>query len=93
MKVHNTLENDFQEVIYQRCLAIELEKPSIRCAREVEEVEQEINYDNKHAGTRRADFVIPDQLIVELKAFKAVEDVHLTHAKTTLQHTISLKVY
>jgi len=26
MKVHNTLGNGFQEVIYQRCLAIELEK-------------------------------------------------------------------
>lgn len=25
MKVHNTLGNGFQEVIYQRCLAIELE--------------------------------------------------------------------
>jgi GxxExxY protein len=24
MKVHNTLGNGFQEVIYQRCLAIEL---------------------------------------------------------------------
>jgi len=26
IKVHNTLGNGFQEVIYQRCLAIELEK-------------------------------------------------------------------
>lgn len=26
MKVHNTLGNGFQEVVYQRCLAIELEK-------------------------------------------------------------------
>ena len=26
MKVHNTLGNGFQEVIYQRCLAIEMDK-------------------------------------------------------------------
>ena len=26
MKVHNTLGNGFQEVIYQRCLSIELKK-------------------------------------------------------------------
>jgi GxxExxY protein len=26
MKVHNTLGNGFQEVIYQRCLAIELKR-------------------------------------------------------------------
>ena len=30
MKVHNTLGNGFQEVIYQRCLAIELEKQGIQ---------------------------------------------------------------
>lgn len=28
VKVHNTLGNGFQEVIYQRCLAIELDKRS-----------------------------------------------------------------
>ena len=29
MKVHNTLGNGFQEVIYQRCLAIELDRAEI----------------------------------------------------------------
>ena len=29
MKVHKTLGNGFQEVIYQRCLAIELERAGI----------------------------------------------------------------
>jgi len=29
MKVHNTLGNGFQEVIYQRCLAIEMTKAGI----------------------------------------------------------------
>ncbi len=36
MKVHNTLGNGFQEVIYQRCLAIELEKAGISFVREKE---------------------------------------------------------
>ena len=30
MKVHNTLGNGFQEVIYQRCLQIELEKANLK---------------------------------------------------------------
>ncbi len=34
MKVHNTLGNGFQEVIYQRCLAIELSKADIAFERE-----------------------------------------------------------
>ena len=29
MKVHNTLGNGFQEVIYQRCLAIELKRAGL----------------------------------------------------------------
>jgi GxxExxY protein len=29
MKVHNTLGNGFQEVIYQRCLAIEFNKAKV----------------------------------------------------------------
>lgn len=38
MKVHNTLGPGFQEVIYQRCLAIELERASIGYQREQEQV-------------------------------------------------------
>jgi len=37
MKVHNTLGNGFQEVIYQRCLAIEFEKVGLNFGREVEQ--------------------------------------------------------
>ena len=36
MKVHNTLGNGFQEVIYQRCLAIELRKTAFEFVREQE---------------------------------------------------------
>lgn len=34
MKVHNTLGNGFQEVIYQRALAIEFEKNGLDFSRE-----------------------------------------------------------
>ncbi|TDH26767.1 GxxExxY protein [Segetibacter sp. 3557_3] len=78
MKVHNTLGNGFQEVIYQRCLAIELEKAKVAFKREVE---QTIYYDQKNVGTRRADFVVEQKIIVELKALINLEDVHLAQAK------------
>ncbi len=51
MKVHNTLGNGFQEVIYQRCLAIELERAGLGFDREVE---QKIFYEGLEVGTRRA---------------------------------------
>ena len=58
MRVHNTLGNGFQEVIYQRCLAIELEKLSINYEREKE---MPIFYDGFEVGTRRADFIIEEK--------------------------------
>jgi GxxExxY protein len=78
MKVHNTLGNGFQEVIYQRCLAIELEKAGLGFVREQEHV---IYYEGVDVGTRRADFVVEDKVIVELKALINLEDVHLAQAK------------
>lgn len=36
MKVHSTLGNGFQEVIYQRALAIEMEMQGLKFARELE---------------------------------------------------------
>lgn len=78
MKVHNTLGNGFQEVIYQRCLAIELERAGLGFGREIE---QTIFYEGVNVGTRRADFVVEEKVIVEIKALINLEDVHLAQAK------------
>ena len=78
MKVHNTLGNGFQEVIYQRCLAIELEQAAILFTREQEHT---IYYGGVEVGTRRADFIVEDSVVVELKALINLEDVHLAQAK------------
>jgi GxxExxY protein len=78
MKVHNTLGNGFQEVIYQRCLAIELAKAGVNFVREQEHT---IFYDGIDVGTRRADFIVEDKISVELKAIINLEDVHLAQAK------------
>lgn len=78
MKVHNTLGNGFQEVIYQRCLAIEWRRVGILFAREQEHA---IYHEDIQLGTHRADFVAEDQVIVELKARINLEDVHLAQAK------------
>ena len=81
MEVHKTLGNGFQEVIYQRCLAIELRRAQISFLREVE---QPIYYKDEAVGTRRADFIIEGQLVIELKAVIKLEDVHLAQAKNYL---------
>ncbi len=78
MKVHNTLGNGFQEVIYQRCLAIEMERAGIDFGREVD---QTIFYDGVAVGTRRVDFIVANRVVVEIKALITLEDVHIAQAK------------
>jgi GxxExxY protein len=78
MKVHNKLGPGFQELIYQRCLAIELERAGISFVREQEHV---IVYDGIEVGTRRADFVVENSVIIEIKALLNLEDVHLVQGR------------
>ena len=77
MDVHNVLGNGFQEVIYQRALAIELKGRGISFQREQE---MPLFYKHHEVGTRRADFVVESKVLVELKALVALEDVHLAQA-------------
>ena len=78
MKVHNTLGSGFQEVIYQRCLAIEMDRAGLDFGREVE---QPIYYEGIEVGTRRADFIVDNRIVVELKALTALEDIHIAQVR------------
>ena len=82
MRVHSMLGNGFQEVIYQRCLAIEMAKTNVGFAREVE---MPIFYEGHEVGIRRVDFLVEDKLLVELKAVITLEDVHLAQALNYLE--------
>ncbi|MCX6641111.1 MAG: GxxExxY protein [bacterium] len=73
MRVHATLGNEFQEVIYQRALTIEFEKAGLRFNREPE---IPIFYDNVEIGTRRVDFLIEDKILLELKAITKIEETN-----------------
>ena len=77
MEVHKILGNGFQEVIYQRALAIELSQNDIPYKREQE---MELYYKGEKIGTRRADFLIDDKIIIEIKATTQLDDVHLAQA-------------
>lgn len=74
MKVHATLGNGFQEAIYQRALSIEFKKAGLAFE---QELEMTILYDETAIGKRRVDFLVEGKVMIELKAIKALEDVHL----------------
>ena len=82
MKVHSTLGNGFQEVIYQRALAIEMKKQDLSFQREME---MTIYYDNIEIGTRRVDFFVEENIMVELKAIIKLEEVHLSQTMNYCQ--------
>lgn len=82
MKVHNTLGSGFQEVIYQRALAIEMENQGLGYQREME---MTIYYEGIDIGIRRVDFFVEDLIMVELKAKTKLEDAHLAQAMNYLE--------
>jgi len=82
MKVHSNLGNGFQEVIYQRALAIEMEKQGLGFQREME---MTIFYEGYDIGTRRVDFFVENNIMVELKALIKLEEVHLAQAMNYCQ--------
>lgn len=82
MTVHNTLGNGFQELIYQRALAIEM---SLACITFNREFEMPIFYREKQIGTRRVDFLVEEVISVELKAITQLEDVHFAQAINYLE--------
>lgn len=82
MQVHSTLGNGFQEVIYQRALAIEFNKRGIAFQRELE---MPIFYDDQQIGTRRVDFLVENKVMVELKARTKLEEVHFAQTINYLE--------
>lgn len=82
MTVHSTLGNGFQEVIYQRALALEMKENGLSFEREYE---MPVFYRSRQIGTRRVDFLVERVISVELKALIKLEDVHLAQAINYLE--------
>ncbi|MBK6701342.1 MAG: GxxExxY protein [Saprospiraceae bacterium] len=83
-EVHKFLGNGFQEVIYQRALSFEMMKLQLDFVREIE---QNIYYKELEdpIGTRRADFVVENKVLVELKAQIKLDDIHLAQVLNYLK--------
>jgi GxxExxY protein len=81
-RVHGTLGNGFQEVIYQRALEIEFNMTALD---HIREFEMPVYYMDRQIGTRRVDFLVMNKISVELKAITKLEDVHLAQAINYLE--------
>lgn len=73
MKVHKELWCGFQEVIYQRALSLEFRKIWLEFERERT---MDVMYKWAKIWTRRVDFLVDKDVMVELKAITKIEEVN-----------------
>ena len=82
MQVHNTLGNGFQEVIYQRALAMEMRKQGLSFQKEME---MTIYYDGEPIGVRRVDFFVEEIIMLELKAISILDNIQIAQTMNYLE--------
>ncbi|MCB1229527.1 MAG: GxxExxY protein [Verrucomicrobiae bacterium] len=82
IEVHRQLGPGFLESIYENSPRIELRKRGV-----VAEFQKEVRvfYDGEMVGLHRVDLLVADQLVVELKAIKAHDDVHFAQVRSYLK--------
>jgi len=83
-EVSNTLGCGFLEKVYENALAHELRKAGIQAA---QQHEIPIHYDGVVVGEYTADLLVEDVLLVELKAVKELDDIHLAQCLNYLRAT------
>jgi len=80
--VHRELGPGFLEGIYENALRIELRHAGIPFRFQEE---MPVMYRGEQAGLQRFDLLVADQLVVELKAIKALEDIHFAQVRSYLK--------
>jgi len=82
IEVHKKLGPGFLESIYENALAIEFKKNNIIFKKQYETI---IEYDKCEVGRHRFDFLVENEIIVELKAIKNLEDIHFSIVRSYLK--------
>jgi len=82
--VHRALGPGFLESVYQKAMEVALRhrRMTFDCQKEVR-----IFFEDEEVGLHKLDLVVEGQIIVELKAVKALEDIHFAQVKSYLKAT------
>lgn len=82
--VHKTLGPGFLEAIYENALCVAL---SHRMIAYESQKQVSITFEGEEIGTHRLDLLVGGEIVVELKAVKAFEDIHFAQVKSYLKAT------
>jgi len=80
--VHRALGPGFIESIYENALVAEMKSRGMNVAQQVDIA---VTYEGEEVGKHRLDLLVEDTIVVELKAVKAIEDVHFAVVKSYLR--------
>jgi GxxExxY protein len=84
IEVHKALGPGFLESVYENALALELAARGIGFERQLA---VPIQYRGSEVGFHRLDLFVAGLIVVELKAVKALEDVHFAVVRSYLRAT------
>lgn len=82
--VGNTLGHGFLEKVYENAIAHELVKGGLDVSRQQP---IKVYYDGVDVGDYFADLVVDDEIIIELKAVKNIDSIHLAQCLNYLKAT------
>lgn len=82
--VHRDLRPGFLESIYHSALKTALRHRSLAYQSEKEVT---VFFEGEEAGVHRLDLVVENELVVELKAVRVLEDVHFAQVRSYLRAT------
>lgn len=80
--VHRELGPGFLESIYEKALAVEFARNGMRFHAQSS---VPVHYRGEIIGEHRLDLLVEDQVVVELKAIKTLEDVHFAQVRSYLK--------
>ena len=87
--VHKNLGPGFNERIYQNALKIALEKFTLKYASEKSFT---VEYENKSVGSFKADMIIEDKIVVEIKAVTGIAPKIFEHQLLSYLKITGLKI-
>ena len=82
--VHRALGPGFLESVYQKAMEVALRHRNLPFE---EQKEIHIVFEDEEVGLHRLDLIVAGEIIVELKAVKALEDIHYAQVKSYLKAT------
>ncbi|MHB1037200.1 MAG: GxxExxY protein [Pirellulales bacterium] len=82
--VHMDLGPGFLESIYENAMRIALRKRGIS---HTFQEEVRVFYEGEEVGLHRLDLVVSNEIVIELKAIKTLEDVHFAQVRSYLKAT------